>query len=205
MSELDKTPDLNVSAVSRPSSMPSVAEIEAELARVKGKGGTRRAIAGFFGVLIVVAAAAVLVSTQLMPVMRMQGDSMEPTLNAGDVVASLSVTDIEAGDIVAFEHEGQVLVKRVLAVSGDVVDVNEMGTVLVNGTAISEPYVLEKSLGRTNVAFPCEVPEGSYFVMGDNRAVSIDSRNTAVGFVEEPQIIGELFARVHPFDAMTLL
>ena len=205
MSDLDKTPDLSASVASHPSPLPSVMEIEAELARVKGKRGTRRAVAGFFGVLIVVAAAAALVSTQLMPVMRMQGDSMEPTLNSGDVVASLNVTEVEAGDIVAFEHDGRVLVKRVLAVGGDVVDVNEMGTVLVNGAAVSEPYVVDKSLGRTNVALPCEVSEGSYFVMGDNRAVSIDSRNTAVGFVEESQLIGELFVRVYPFDAITLL
>ena len=205
MSESNSTLDRGDAVSARPSSMPSVSEIEAELARIKGKKGSRRAVAGFLGALIVIAAAAALVSTQLMPVMNMQGDSMEPTLEAGDVVAALSIVEIESGDIIAFEHEGQVLVKRVIAVGGDTVDVNEMGTVLVNGAALSEPYAPEKSLGRTNVALPCEVPEGSYFVMGDNRAVSVDSRSTAVGFVEESQVIGELFVRVYPFDGIGLL
>lgn len=191
--------------VANRSSLPSVAEIEAELARVKGKKGSRRAFVGFFGVLVVVAALVVLVSTLLMPVMRIQGNSMEPTLSAGDTVAALTVTEIAPGDIVAFEHEGQVLVKRVVAAGGDTVDINEMGAVFVNGVAMSEPYAPERSLGRTNVAFPCEVPEGSYFVMGDNRAVSIDSRNSAVGFVEESQVIGELFARVYPVEGIALL
>lgn len=185
--------------------LPSLAELEAELARVKGKGRGRRAFAGFVGVLVVVCAVAVLVSTLLMPVLSIRGDSMEPTLNSGDVVVALSVSEIEAGDIVAFNHDNKVLVKRVIAVAGDTVDVTDEGVVVVNGVAIDEPYVSELSLGSCNVDLPCKVGNGCLFVMGDNRVSSIDSRNRAVGCVAEDQLVGKLILRVWPLESIEAL
>lgn len=184
---------------------PSLAELEAELARVKRKRRGRRAFAAFVGVLAVVAAVAVLVSTLLMPVLSIRGDSMEPTLNSGDVAVALSVGDIEAGDVVAFKQDNQVLVKRVVALAGDTVDVTDEGVVVVNGVALDEPYVSELSLGSCNVDLPCKVEDGCLFVMGDNRVSSVDSRNLAVGCVAEDQLIGKLVLRVWPIEDAGLL
>jgi len=185
--------------------LPSLAELEAELARVKGKGRGRRAFAGFIGVLVVVCAVAVLVSTLLMPVLSIRGDSMEPTLDSGDVVVALSVGEVEAGDVIAFKHDNKVLVKRVIAVAGDTVDVTDEGVVVVNGVAIDEPYVSDLSLGSCNVNLPYKVESGCLFVMGDNRVSSIDSRNVAVGCVAEDQLVGKLVLRVWPLESIEAL
>ena len=146
-----------------------------------------------------------MVSTLLMPVLSIRGDSMEPTLNSGDVAVALSVGDIEAGDVVAFKQDNQVLVKRVVALAGDTVDVTDEGVVVVNGVALDEPYVSELSLGSCNVDLPCKVEDGCLFVMGDNRVSSVDSRNLAVGCVAEDQLIGKLVLRVWPIEDAGLL
>ena len=184
---------------------PSVAEIEAELKRVKGKGRFRRALAGTLGVLVVVSAAAVLVATLFMPVMQIYGNSMTPTLEDGDVVVALDTTEFETGDIVAFYYNNKVLVKRVIAQPGDWVNITQDGAVTVNGVLIDEPYVDEPSLGNCNIELPYQVPESRVFVMGDHRSESIDSRNSAVGCVEEDQMIGKLVVRVWPLESIEAL
>lgn len=184
---------------------PSVAELEAELKRVKSKGRFRRALAGTLGVLVVVAAAAVLVATLFMPVMQIYGKSMTPTLEDGDVVVALDTTEFETGDIVAFYYNNKVLVKRVIAQPGDWINITQDGAVTVNGVLIDEPYVDEPSLGNCNIELPYQVPESRVFVMGDHRSESIDSRNTAVGCVEEDQMIGKLVVRVWPLAEIELL
>ena len=158
----------------------------------------RMTIRSTFLSLVVVAAVAVLVAVLLLPILRIYGKSMNGTLDSGDIVVSIKGTEMQTGDIVAFYYNNNILVKRVIANSGDWVDLDEDGTVYVNNVKVDEPYLDEKAYGETNIELPYQVPEGKTFVMGDNRAVSIDSRNTSIGCISEEQIVGKIVFRVWP-------
>ncbi|MBO7709365.1 MAG: signal peptidase I [Lachnospiraceae bacterium] len=150
--------------------------------------------------LITVSAVAVLVAVLLLPVLRIYGSSMNPTLNEKEIVVSLKGSSFRTGDIVAFYYNNKILVKRVIANPGDWVDIDENGVVYVNKQALVEPYVQELALGDCNIQLPYQVPESKIFVMGDNRATSIDSRHTSVGCVAEEQIVGKIVFCIWPFS-----
>ena len=158
----------------------------------------RATVRSTFLSLVVVAAATVLVAVLLLPILKIYGRSMSATLDSGDIVVSIKGTEMQTGDIVAFYYNNNILVKRVIANSGDWVDLDEDGTVYVNNVKVDEPYLDEKAYGETNIELPYQVPEGKTFVMGDNRAVSIDSRNTSIGCISEEQIVGKIVFRVWP-------
>ena len=186
-------------------SIPTSQQLEDELKRIKYRQRYRRALNSTIYTLITVAAVAVLVATLLMPVLQIYGSSMAPTLEDGDIVLSLKSVDLQNGDVVAFYYNNKILVKRVIAVSGDWVDITPEGNVYVNSELLDEPYLEEKALGDCNIELPYQVPESRIFVMGDHRGVSIDSRNTAVGCVAEEQIVGKLMFRVWPLEAFKQL
>ena len=123
---------------------------------------------------------------------------MNQTLDSGDIVISVKGSAFETGDVIAFYYNNNILVKRVIANPGDWVDIDKDGNVYVNNNLIEEPYLGEKAFGETNIELPYQVPEGKVFVMGDNRSVSIDSRNTSIGCVAEEQIVGKIVFRVWP-------
>ena len=148
---------------------------------------------------------AVLVATLWLPVLQIYGSSMTPTLEEGDIVVSIKSKTYETGDIVAFYYNNKILIKRVIAGSGDWVDLDEDGTVYVNGEKLDEPYVKDKAFGECDLELPYQVPESRIFVMGDHRSVSVDSRSKAVGCVAEEQIVGKLVCRIWPLtDIQTL-
>lgn len=180
--------------------LPSSQQIEDELNRMRYRRRYRGILRSTIYTLITVAAVAVLVATLLMPVLQIFGSSMTPTLDDGEIVLSLKTSDFQRGDVVAFYYNNKILVKRVIAVSGDWVDITPEGDVYVNSKLLDEPYLDEKSLGDCNIELPYQVPESRIFVMGDHRSVSIDSRNTAVGCVAEDQIVGKLVFRVWPME-----
>ena len=153
-----------------------------------------------FLTMVVVAAAAILIAVLLLPILRIYGKSMSGTLDSGDIVVSLKSSDMKTGDIVAFYYNNNILVKRVIAAPGEWVDIDEEGNVYVGGVRLEEPYLEEKAYGETNIDLPYQVPEGRIFVMGDNRSVSIDSRNTAIGCIAEEQLVGKIVFRVWPFS-----
>ena len=178
--------------------LPELNELKAELQRehynLRYRGAPRSAIY----TLIVVAAVAVLVATIWMPVLQIYGSSMSPTLGEGAIVVSVKGSDFEQGDLVACYLGNKILVKRCIAGPGQWVDIDEDGTVYVDGEALDEPYLTEKSLGDCNIELPYQVPDNRYFCMGDHRSTSVDSRNTAVGCVAEEQIVGRIVFRVWP-------
>ena len=145
---------------------------------------------------------AVLVATLWLPVLQIYGSSMTPTLEEGDIVVSIKSKTYETGDIVAFYYNNKILIKRVIAGSGDWVDLDEDGTVYVNGEQLDEPYVNDKAFGECDLELPYQVPESRIFVMGDHRSVSVDSRSKAVGCVAEEQIVGKLVCRIWPLTGL---
>ncbi len=173
--------------------------LEAELNRVKYRQRYRVVLRSTIYTLITVAAAAVLIATLWLPVLQIYGNSMTPTLQDGEIVFSVKTFDLKQGDIIAFYYNNKILVKRVIAGPGDWVDIcPETGNVSVNEMVLDEPYLVEKSFGDADIAFPCQVPDGKIFVMGDHRSTSVDSRHTAVGYVAEEQIVGKIVFRVWP-------
>ena len=180
----------------------TVEELEVELGRVRRKDLFRKTLRATLYALIVVAAATVLVATLWLPVLKTYGNSMSPTLNESDIVFSIKTSEIKTGDVIAFYYENKLLVKRCIAGPADWVDIDEDGTVYINDVVLDEPYVTEKSKGDCNITLPYQVPDGRYFVMGDHRATSADSRNSVIGCVSEEQIVGKIVFRVWPLDEM---
>lgn len=180
--------------------LPSTKELEHELERVRYGKRFRLVLRNTVFLLIVVAAISVLIAVLLLPVLQIYGHSMNDTLDEGDIVLSVKGSDFETGDVIAFYYNNKILVKRVIGNPGDWIDIDEKGNVYVNNVLADEPYLREKALGECNIKLPYQVPESRIFVMGDNRSVSIDSRNTAVGCVAEEQIVGKIVFRLWPFS-----
>lgn len=180
--------------------MPTVDELEMELSRVQYRNRYGKILRNTVFTLITVAATAVLVAVLFLPVLQIYGHSMAPGLEEGDIVAALKGAEFQTGDVVAFYYNNKILVKRVIAGPGDWVDIDAEGNVSVNGKALDEPYLSEKSLGECDINLPCQVPENRWFLMGDHRSVSVDSRSSAVGCVSGEEIVGRLVFRAWPLE-----
>ena len=185
--------------------LPSTDELQQAYDKVSYLDRLRSSIISTTNILIVVAALAILVAMLFLPVLRIYGQSMSSTLHSGDLVVSVKNSSFKTGDVIAFYYNNNILVKRVIATSGQWVDIDLQGNVSVDHNQIDEPYLDEKALGECNIEMPYQVPEGKIFVMGDNRAVSIDSRNTAVGCISEEQIVGKIVFRIWPLNRISMI
>ena len=180
--------------------IPSTEEVKAERDRLAYRSRYGRVLRSTIYGLMAVAAAAVLIATLVTPVLKIYGSSMAPTMEEGNIVVALKGSDFEQGDIVAFYYNNKILIKRVIAGPGEWVTVDEDGNVYVNNVKLNEPYLTEKSLGDSNITYPYQVPADRWFVMGDHRSTSVDSRNTAVGCVADETIVGRIVWNVWPLD-----
>ena len=181
-------------------SVPSLNEIQSERKRIRRKDYYKQALRGTVSVLVVVAAVAVLIATLFLPILQISGDSMSSTLEHDEIVVLLKTKKFERGDLIGFYYQGKILLKRVIALPEDEVAIDADGNVYVNGELLDEPYVTDKGLGDCDLEFPYKVLGTSYFVMGDRRSNSVDSRNSVVGCIPQEDIIGKVFIRVWPFS-----
>ena len=180
--------------------IPSTAEIKAERDRLAYRRRYGRVLRSTVYALVVVAAVAVLLATLFLPVLQVSGDSMNPTLGDKDILVLSKTSQLHTGDLCGFYWQNKLLLKRVIGQPGDQVSLDEDGRVTVNGQVLEEPYVDELALGECDIKFPYQVPENRYFVLGDHRSVSIDSRSSVIGCVDKSQIVGKVLLRVWPFD-----
>lgn len=184
---------------------PTTEQLEGELKRVRYKSRYRSVLRSTIYSLITVAAIAVLIATLWLPVLQVYGNSMTPTLQNGEIIFTVKMSEFEPGDIISFYYNNKILIKRVIARSGEWVNMDADGNVYVNETLLDEPYLDEKAFGDCNIELPYQVPEGRAFVMGDHRSTSVDSRNSAVGCVAQEQIVGKILFRVWPLEKFGLV
>lgn len=182
--------------------LPSTETIKEAYEKVSYRDRLLKSVVSTTNILIVVAAMTVLIAVLLLPVLRIYGQSMNSTLVSGELVVSIKGTSFKTGDIIAFYYNNNILVKRVIANSGDWVDIDLDGNVYVNQQKIDEPYLKEKAFGEPTIDFPYQVPDERVFVLGDNRAVSIDSRHASIGCVTSEQIVGKIVFRVWPLNRL---
>ena len=183
---------------------PELKDIEREMSQVRSKGRYRRALRGTAGTVVVVAAIAVLIATLLLPVMRITGTSMQPGFQPGDILVGWKTRDLERGDTCMFYFNNKLIIKRLIGLGGDMIEIDEEGHVAVNGEQLEEEsYISEYALGLCDLDFPYEVPVGSCFVLGDNRDNSTDSRATNFGCISEEEMVGKVLIRVWPLNSLT--
>jgi signal peptidase I len=180
--------------------MPSLEVIEDAVAQAKYRRRFRRMLRSTIFTLITVSAVAVLIAVLLLPVLKIYGSSMMPSLEEGDYVLSVKGGEMDTGDIVAFYYNNKVLIKRVIGQAGQWIDIDQDGNVYVDNVAIDEPYLDRKAFGECDIELPYQVPEARVFVMGDNRDVSVDSRSTTVGCVAEEQLVGKVVFCIWPLN-----
>lgn len=180
-------------------------EVKEELSRLKERERYLKKVQKTLSILVVVAAISVLVATLWMPVLKIYGSSMDPTLENGQIVVSIKTKKLKSGDVVAFWQGNKLLVKRVIASPGQKVDIDVNGKVFVDGKAISESYLDSGSLGNTDIDFPHQVEESRWFCMGDNRESSIDSRSAVIGDISKEQIEGKVLFSVWPLNKIGIV
>lgn len=184
---------------------PSAEQIETELRHEKRKHSYQRALRSTLYTLLVVAAVAVLIATLVMPILQITGTSMTPVVGQGEIAMVVRGANPQRGDIIAFYYNNKVLIKRVIGLPGEWINIDGSGNVYINGELLDEPYITDRALGDCSITLPYQVPDGRYFVLGDHRSTSRDSRSTLVGPVSEEQIMGRVTLRIWPLNRIGFL
>ena len=184
---------------------PTVEQVEIAILKEKYTRKYKKVLKSTMSSLIVVAAIAVLIATLALPVLQIQGSSMEPTLNDEEIVVLLKTSNLKRGQLCCFSYQNKLLIKRIIGIPGDTISIDQEGYVYVNGNVLDEPYILDRALGECDITFPVNVKDNHYFILGDHRSTSIDSRSSAIGLVSEDFIVGKIFFRIWPFESLSFV
>lgn len=185
--------------------LPTTSQLKEELNRERYKSRYKTLLKSTIYVLLIVIAISVLVATLFFPVLQIYGKSMEPTLSEGEIVVSVKSQELKSGDIIAFYYNNRILIKRIVATSSQWVNIDEEGNVFVNDKLLKEPYLEKTSIVESDISYPYQVPEESYFVLGDERELSIDSRNSQIGAISQEDIIGKVIFKVWPIKKIGII
>lgn len=177
--------------------MPSSAQIEAEIKRERHNVRFRRALRRTIITFVLIAAICAGAAYFFLPVLRVHSSSMADTIVSGDILVAVKGVEPEKDDIIAFKYEEKTLVRRVAALPGDEITLDEAGALYINGQIVM-------AASQSDLETPLIVPQGSVFVLGDNVTEAVDSRNSAMGCIDADSLIGTVYARVWPFETMTM-
>lgn len=180
----------------------SISVLEEEIKREKYKSKYTKILRSTIYALIIIASISALIGTLIMPVLEVNNTTMKPLLENNEIVLSLKTKKLKQGDIIAFYQGNKILIKRVVAVPGNYISIDEEGNVYVDGEVLNEPYIRNKQKGETNIEFPYQVPESEYFVLSDERDKTTDSRNEDIGLIKKDNVIGKVIFRVWPFKKL---
>ena len=178
----------------------SIDEIKNELNREKYKNSFSKILTNTLVIFVIILAVGSIIATMFMPVIEITDSSMQPLINDGDIILTYKTNKFKNGDIVAFYHGNKILIKRVIGISGDYVNIDVSGNVYINGSLIQEDYVKELKKGNSNVSFPLQVPANSIVVLSDDRDNTLDSRIEEIGSVKESDIIGKVILKIYPIN-----
>ena len=181
---------------------PTAEQLRQEIARIQKK--RRFPFLRILLFLIVILLIGVFTFLCLLSGFVVYGDSMEPALYEGDVLLAIPHAPLQPGDLVAFRHEDRILIKRAIAGPGEQIEVLTDGNVILNGVPLSEPYARYSDRGVNDMNYPLDIPSASWFVMGDNRGSSVDSRSNILGLIGEDQILGKVAFRIWPLNRLQL-
>ena len=191
-----------MAANNTPAERPASDQIREELLRIETRSRFSSVMRNTFAVLVSVAAVAVLIATLVLPVLRVYGNAMTNSIKEGEILISYKTRELKRGDVIALYYNNRILVRRVIGIPGDVIEIDQYGNIKLNGHEVAEGYVTQRIRGTCDIEFPFLVPDGSWFVLGDNRLYSIDSRSSVVGCIKEDQLLGKIFACIWPFQSM---
>ena len=186
----------------RGQAIPTLSQVREERKKLDRWSERRHGFWAFLFSFLLTIMGGLMIMLLFLPVLEVSGSSMEPTLQDGDILVLYKPHVIRTGELCGMYAKERLILKRVIALPGDVVDMDESGNVYVNGTRLQEPYVSEKAIGTCDLSFPFTVPENSLFVMGDHRETSIDSRCSLIGCIKTDQVMGQVVARIWPLRSI---
>lgn len=176
----------------------SVSDINKALNVVKYRNNFIRVLLSSISILIIVISLSIILSTFLFPIIEMNSSSMKPLLNDGDILLTVKKNRYKQGDIIAFYYGNKILVKRVIATSGDYINIDKDNIVYVNGNSLNEDYITNKTIKLSEISYPIQINDNSYFVLSDERDNTFDSRNIDIGNISSENIIGKVIFRFYP-------
>ena len=177
-------------------------QLEKEIKRTRHNSHRRAIVRNSVLVFVLLATITVLAVNLWFPVLQISESSMSPTLENGQAVVALRKQDVRVGDLVAFYQDNHIVVKRVIAGAGDLLDIDAGGHVSVNGSILDEPYVHTWAVMSGNLPYTYYVPDGCIFVMGDSRSSPVDSSTLEIDTIPHERILGKVIFRIWPLNLM---